>query len=397
MRHNASSRVRHVALLIETTRASGRNILQGVIRYAHEQTSWITYFEPHGLGDPPPRWLSHWRGDGILARIATPALSAAIHRTGLPAIDLRATLKERRFFQVLNNNARLAQLAFTHLKERGLRHFAFCGLSPGLHHYQDQRRHEFQRLVEQSGFPCSEFHYHPYSADWGQTRLQLAAWLRALSKPVGILACYDDYAYQILEAAKLAGLHVPEEIAVLGVDNDPLLCNLTEPTLSSVDVNSVQIGYEAAAWLDRLMDGGKPPPEPLLIEPREVVVRRSTNLSAWDDPEVNTAVRFIREHACEGIRVSDVLKLVSLSQTSLEQRFHRCLGRTPKAELLHAQIERACQLLRETALPLKDIARRSGFSNEKYFSYAFVRQNGISPTAYRKNHRGFGSWESCGS
>jgi LacI family transcriptional regulator len=191
----------------------------------------------------------------------------------------------------------------------------------------------------------------------------------------------------------LAGLRVPEEVAVLGVDNDPVLCNLTLPPLSSIDVNGEQIGYEAAAWLDRLMDGRKPPPDPILIEPGGVIARRSTDLLAWDDPAVRTAVAFIQEHACEGIRVSDVLKVVSLSQSALEERFRHYLGRTPKAELLHVQIERACQLLRESHLPLKSIARCTGFSSEKYFSFAFLHQCGISPTVYRKRHRCFDSWE----
>jgi LacI family transcriptional regulator len=391
MARTRRSKVRHVALLIESSRAAGRNILDGVSRYIRERTSWVTYFEPRGLEDSVPRWLSHWHGDGILARIATPALAEAIRATRLPAIDLRDTLQERRFFQILGDNARIAQLAFTHLKECGLRHFGFCGLAPGLHRNQDLRRQEFQHLVEQAGFPCSGFHYHPHPSDWDRSRLQMAAWLRALPKPVGILACYDDCGYQILEASHLAGLQVPEEVAILGMDNDPVMCSLTLPPLSSIDVNGALIGYEAAAWLDRLMDGCKPPPSPVLIEPRGVVARRSTDILAWDDPEVCAAVRFIQEHACEGIRVSDVLKVVSLSQTALEQRFHQHLGRTPKAELLRVKIERACQLLGETDLPLKNIASLAGFSSEKYFSYAFLHQTGISPTAYRKRRRYLGS------
>lgn len=383
------SQVRHVALFIETARASGRDILQGVIRYIRERTSWVTYFEPRGPENLPLHWLHGWHGDGILARITTRQQAMALQSAGLPVIDLRVTQKECRFPQVLTDNARIAQLAFTHLKECGLRHFAFCGLPAGLHHNLDWRRQEFQRLVEESGFPCLEFHFRAHPADWEQTRQQVAAWLLGLPKPIGILACNDEHGYQVLEACNLAGLHVPEEVAVLGVDNDPVLCNLTRPSLSSIQLDHVLIGYEAAAWLDRLMDGCKPPPSPILIEPCGVAARRSTDLLALDDSEVSAALRFIQEHACEGLRVSDVLKVVSLSQTALEQRFRRCLGRTPKAELLRVQIERARQLLRETDLPLKKIANRIGFSSEKYFSYAFVHQNGISPSAYRKRHRSF--------
>ena len=389
MARTPHSQVRHVALFIETARASGRDILQGVIRYIHERASWVTYFEPRGPENLPLHWLNSWRGDGILARITTRQQALALQAAGLPVIDLRVAQNKSRFPQVLTDNACIAHLAFTHLRECGLRHFAFCGLPAGLHRNLDWRRQEFQRLVEESGFPCLEFHFRSHPADWERTRQKVAAWLRGLPKPIGILACNDEHGYQVLEACNLAGLHVPEEVAVLGVDNDPVLCNLTRPTLSSIHLDHVRIGYEAAAWLDRLMDGCKPPPSPILFEPCGVVARHSTGLLALDDAKVTAALRFIREHACEGIRVSDVLKVVSLSQTALEQRFRRCLGRTPKAELLRVQIERARQLLRETDLPLKKIANRVGFSSEKYFSYAFVHQNGTSPSAYRKRHSGF--------
>jgi LacI family transcriptional regulator len=211
----------------------------------------------------------------------------------------------------------------------------------------------------------------------------LADWLRAQPKPLGVFACFDDRGYQVLDACRRGGLAVPEEVAVLSVDDDPVLCNMTIPPMSSIRFDNEQIGYLAASWLDRLMDGQSAPPEPILFPPCDLVSRRSTDIYAFDDPVLNRVLRFIRDHACEGIRVNDLLSVAHLSLNELERRFHRYLGRTPKAELLRVQIEQAKRLLHDTKLPLKVIAQRTGFSSQQYFGDAFYRECGIRPSAYR--------------
>jgi LacI family transcriptional regulator len=380
---STKERLRHVAVFIESSRAAGRNLLMGVARYIREHAGWTVYFEPRGPESPPPFWLRGWSGDGILASVTTRQQATALLATGLPVIDVRGALADTPFPAVLADNHSLAQLAFAHLRERGLSNFAFCGLSPNRHWHQSQRGEEFRRLVTNAGFSCAVYYFQKKQADWEGEQKQLAAWLRAQPKPLGVLACYDDYGYQVLDCCRRNGLAVPEEVAVLGVDDDPILCTMAIPPMSSIRCDTEQAGYLAAIWLDRLMDGKPAPSQPIRFQPQDIAIRSSTDTYAFDDPAMNRVLRFIREHAYDGIRVSDLPSIAHLSLNELERRFHRYLGHTPKAELLRVQIEQSKRLLRDTKLSLKAIAHRTGFSSEQYFSVVFHRECGIRPSAYR--------------
>lgn len=385
-------KVPHVAILIETSRAYGRGLLQGVTRYVHEQGPWSIYFKPQGLEEPPPHWLKSWKGDGILARIDNAAMAKAVRAAGLPAVDLRGRLPDLGLPRVGADNPALARLAWRHLRERGFRHFAFCGLPRGSHVHLDQRRDDFHRWVEDAGYSCSTFEprrHRRRTMSWEEEQQQMAAWLRQLPKPVGIMTCNDDRGLQLLDACRRGGVLVPDEAAVISVDNDVLLCNMTHPPLTSIDVNPQRIGYEAAALLDRLMAGAKAPEQGIFLDVARIVTRRSTDVLAIEDRELVMAVRFIREQACAGINVADVLEFVGLSRSVLERRFRQLLGRNAKAEILHVRIERAKQLLLETDLPLKVIAQKTGFGSEKYFGDVFYREMSIRAGAYRKrlHHR----------
>jgi LacI family transcriptional regulator len=379
----------HVAVLIETSRAYGRGLLEGVARYNRQHGPWSLYFEPHGLDDAPPRWLSGWKGDGILARINTPRVARAVLATRLPAVDLRRGVPGLALPFIGVHNEAVARMAFEHLADRGLRHFAVCGLAPGVYHYLDVRCEFFRRKVEAAGHDC-----HVYSPNFGRRRPtweeeqdEIVAWLRGLPRPVGVMACNDDRGLQILDACRRAGVTVPEEAAVIGVDNDTVLCNMADPPLSSIDVNPVQIGYEATALLDRLMrQPRKRSRRPVSLEmvPRGIVTRQSSDVLAVGDPDVAAAVRFIRANACRGIGVGDVLRHVPLSRSALERRFKIVLRRSPKEEILRVQLDRARHLLGESDLPLEVVADRCGFSSCKYFGDAFRRELGVRPGAFRK-------------
>jgi LacI family transcriptional regulator len=381
-------RLRHVAVFVESSRSVGYDLLMGVARYNYEREGWTIIYEPRSLESPLPRWLGNWRGDGILARVTTRQQAAILQATGLPVIDLRGVLADTPFPLVQGDNRAVAQLAFTHLRERGLVHFAYCGLSPSQHWHQSRRGEEFRRVVEEAGFFCPIYYFQTKQTDWDQEQNQLAAWLRAQPKPLGILACYDDRGYQVLDACRRNGLPVPEEAAVLGVDDDPILCKMAIPPMSSIRFDNQKAGYLAASLLDRLMDGQAAPPQPILFQPSAVVCRRSTDIYAFDDPVMNRVLRFMGDHACEGLRVHDLPSVAHLSLSELERRFHRYLGRTPKAELLRVQVEQAKRLLRDTSLALKIIAHRAGFSSEAYFSDCFLRECGVRPNAYRNQHSG---------
>jgi LacI family transcriptional regulator len=215
------------------------------------------------------------------------------------------------------------------------------------------------------------------------TEDEVAHWVEALPKPVGLMACNDIRGQQVLNACRDVEIAVPEDVAVLGVDNDDVLCDLSYPTLSSVVPDTRRIGFEAAALLERMI-GGESPPQPLtLIPPLGVVTRRSTDVLAIEDRHLARAVRFIREHACEGITVEDVLAHVPLSRSVFERRFDRLFGHTPKTEILRARLERIKQLLAETEMPLKLIALKVGFEHPEYLSVFFKERTGQTPGQYR--------------
>lgn len=386
-------RARHVAVLIESSRAYGRGLIEGVGRYSREHGDWRIYFEPRGFEAAPP-WLDGWKGDGILTRLPDGAVAQAVQAKGVPIVHLHSTPVVGQPPMVGGDNESIARLAFTHLWEKGLRQFGFCGLAPESNRYIHQRGELFRGLAEAAGSVCAVFPARTSGlrvSDWEGEQEQIAGWLKELPKPVGVLACYDERGFQVLGACRHAGLRVPEEAAVLSVGNDALLCDMCLPPLSSIDLDAPRIGYQAAALLDRMMRGAKPPRRPICIAPRRLVTRRSTDVLAVADPEVVAALRFLREHACDGIRVDDVLEHVSVSQRVLERKFRRLLGRTPKAELLRVQIARAKELLDESDLPLKGIADRCGFGSERYFSDAFCRTTGSRPGAFRRQCRGTGT------
>jgi len=277
-----------------------------------------------------------------------------------------------------------------HLRERGFRHLAFCGF-PGTN-YSDKREKMFIRHLHALGLPCEIFTPGKQPRGGGTFAMEqhglvheedASEWLRQLPQPVVLLCCNDIRGQQVLGLCRRLGLAVPDEIAVLGVDNDEVHCDLADPPLSSVIMNTERIGYEAAALLARMMTGHAAPSAPRFIPPLGIATRRSTDVLAIEDRQVAAAARFIREHACEGINVSDVLLAVPLSRSSLERRFAASLNRTPKEEILRVQLQRAKDLLTATDFPLAEIAEKTGFKYPEYLSVIFKLKTGQTPGRYR--------------
>jgi len=379
--------MKHVAILIETSRAYGRGLLRGIARYNREHGQWSTFFQPQGLGDPAPAWLPSWQGDGILARIDNRVVARAVQKAGVPVVNMRGTMTDLPFPFIGSDNLAIAQLAAEHLLERGFRHFAFCGYQRTLHPKLDLRGDHFQQCIEQAEYHCQVLQdvkrQRPRS--WEQQQAWIARWIAELPKPIGILAANDDRGLQLLDACRRSQIAVPDQVAVLGVDNDEYLCDLSLPSLSSIDVNSEETGYQAAALLDRLMDGKRPPKRISEIKPAGVIVRRSTDVLATDDVEIVRAVRFIREHACRPISPDDVVQHVSISRSSLESRCRNVLGRSLHQEIRKVQIDTARALLADTDLPIKQVALRAGFKNVQYLTRVFSSIIGQPPAEYRQS------------
>lgn len=384
-----------VALLIESSRAYGRGLLLGIARYIREHGPWSISFQEHSLCDDIPDWLErHWRGDGIITRLDNPRMVGLIRRLQLPVVYLRTVPPDFNVPAVMTNNAGTARLAFEHLRERGFRHFAFCGFDGA--DYSDTRRDHFVQFVTAAGLRCHLFegarHRHnastvTYEREGLKDGEEVARWIRNLPKPVGLMVCNDMRGQQVLDACRVAGVGVPDQVGVVGVDNDEVLCDLSDPPLSSVEPDMERIGFEGAALLDQMMAGKNPPLSPIQIGPRGVVARRSTEVLAIEDRHIATVVRFVREHACEGIDVSDLVKIVPLSRSSLERRFARIIGHSPKDEIMRVRLNRAKQLLAETSIPIEFVAEKVGLEHTEYLSRIFKKKVGLTPSRFRSQSR----------
>ncbi len=381
----------HVALLIETSREYARGLLRGVARYQQEHGPWSIYFEPHGLDDPPPEWLVGWQGDGILARVNSRAMADTIIASRIPAVDVRGALPELGLPFIGVDNRPVSRLAYDHLKDLGLRNFAFCGTPRGENPNQDLRCDYFVNLVEEGGHQCSTWlgeQQRQRASTWEEQQQQIATWLEGLPKPVGIMTCHDDRGQQVLDACRRAGVRVPDEAAVISVDNDPHLCNLCTPPMTSIDVNPSRIGYGAAEILATLMGGGQVEQmRTYLGPPRGIAARLSTEMLSIEDQDVAAAIKYIREHATEGIRVSDVIARAEQSPSTLERRVKKLLGRTIKAEITRVRLARAKLLLSETEFSVAKVAERTGFAEPKYFCEVFRKHECTTATEYRQRFR----------
>jgi LacI family transcriptional regulator len=374
-----------VAVLIETSRSYGRGLLQGIRRYLAEHGPWLVFMEIRDLESSPPVWLKNWRGDGILVRSGTAAIAKAVRQTGLPAVELRSPRLNPGVPWITIDNRAMGRIVADHLMERGFRNFGVYEI--GTEVFFEQRRVNFMETVVAAGCSCGIYHAQgppERPSHWERHQEQLAHWVKALPKPVGIMACTDQLGFYLLEACARAGVSVPEEVAVVGVENDESLCAMATPPLSSVSFNTEAAGYAAAALLDRMMAGELAPQEPIAFEPLGVVVRRSSDVVAIDDREIALAVRFIREHACEGISVRDVLREVPLSRSALERRMQAALGRAPKAEINRVRLQRIKELLSGTDLSLAAIAHRTGYRGPQYLVEVFQRKTGVTPGSYRR-------------
>ncbi|HEX7897850.1 MAG TPA: DNA-binding transcriptional regulator [Planctomycetota bacterium] len=365
-----------VALLIETSNAYARGLLEGIMAYVREHKPWSIYLPEQGRGAAPPAWLARWKGDGLIVRVETKEIARAVVRKRKPVVDVSAGRFIPSIPWVETDDQAIAKAAAAHLLERGFRRLAFCG--DARFNWSKHRRTSFEALAREAG---AELHVH--DAPLAQEHDALVAWVRRLPKPVGVFAAYDIKAQQLLDACRDAGVAVPEEVAVVGVDNDELLCRLATPPLSSVVPNTGRTGYEAARLLDRLLRGEKVAPEAHLVPPLGVHARQSTDILAVEDREVAAAMRFIREHACDGITVEDVLRAVPLSRRVLERRFRKVARRTPHEEILRLRLERVKQLLAESDLSLERISTLAGFAHPEYMSVAFKREVGVTPGCHR--------------
>ncbi len=379
-----------MALIVETSTSFGRRLLSGIAQYIRENVPWSVYFTDRAVNEAPPAWLNTWEGDGIISRVASPEIIDAVRNREIPIIDLNEQMRGLGVPLISNDHVSVGKLAAKHLLERGFQQFAFIGHSG--YPWSDYRGDAFRRTVQAQGFGCEMYPDRTKVPDylraavWQNDLDSIAAWVKALPRPIGIMACTDFRALQLLSACHFANVAIPEEVAVVGVGSDEVVCELANPPLSSVSLNAWRMGYEAASLLDILMKGGTAPFDELLIPPLDITVRRSSDVTAVMDPLVATSVRFIREHVSSGINVEDVLAHVGISRTSLQKRFRVALKKSIHDVLMDARLARVKELLAETPLPIDVVAERSGFRHAEYMSSTFKERTGWTPGGYRREH-----------
>ena len=384
-------RKKRVLVIAESSTAYGRKIARGIAQYVQERGHWYVHIEDRGVFEIPHIVLDGWDGDGIITRTVNAQLSLMLKKCNCPIVELMGYGKKVSV-EVRADEEKMSELCVNHFLERGFKNLAFYSF--GRSWWIDRRCELFLNAATEKHFnplrlsSISESDAtasHPvWKKEYEKT---LTQWLTTLPSQTGLIAASDSQAMRVLQSCQKIGIKVPEEIAVLGIDNDVHLCNLLTPQLSSLDQNVVQIGYTAARLLDLKMSRRKIPTLPILIPPLYVVTRRSTDVMAIDDPDIAAALHFIGEHAIQGIRVSDVVNETNLSKSTLIRQFRKILGRSPKDEIIRVCLNHAQRLLIHTNLPIHVVAQRSGYQSVEYFVTMFHKRTGKSPLQFRHKHQ----------
>jgi LacI family transcriptional regulator len=378
-----------VALLIETARGFGRDFLLGVARYSRLHGPWSFHITPGDYKQAVPK-MKQWGGAGIIARIADERVAQAVIEANLPTIALGLTDEQMLagspladVSEISSDPVEVSRLAAEHLLARQLTHFAYVGSTDRA--WGARREQAFCKYLEGRGFEPYVYRQptRPRDREWEREQEFLANWIGQLPTPVGLFACDDDRGREVLEACSIAELHVPEDVAVVGVDNDEVFCELSDPPLSSVALNAEAAGYRAAALLDSMMRGRVRKRQRIPVEALTVVTRRSTEVVAVEDQDIAAALKFIHREQGRGISVENVVHEVAVSRRNLEKRFRDTIGRTILEEIQLVRLERAKRLLVETTYPISKVASLSGFGSTGYFIQFFQSRVGKTPRKYR--------------
>ncbi|MEM1062419.1 MAG: DNA-binding transcriptional regulator [Planctomycetota bacterium] len=376
----------NVALAVETSKSFGRGLLVGIGRYAQVNDRWSLLVEDRGLDDEFPDWIRRETCDGLILRGRDRFIMRDVLARGIPTVCVGEDDPDEAT-AVENDDGQTGRLGAEHLLEKGFRRLAFAGIDN--YGWSITRKGSFARFAARNGIECEEFvlpRRPDAPPDWGEIRPLIREWLSNVRKPVGVMACYDVLGQQLTRECRDLGIGVPDEIAILGVDNDETICELCDPPLTSVALDTVKIGFEAAATLDAMMRGesrqGK-----TSVRPLGVVERGSTDGTAVTDQDVANAMGYIRRFATRGIDVSDVVKHVCVSRRTLERRFKEQIGSSPSREIARHKLERVRLMLVETDRKLDVIARECGYQYTAHMIASFKAAMGSPPGEYRQNFR----------
>jgi LacI family transcriptional regulator len=382
--------VHRIALLFNGNKIFDRDIIAGIGEYlSSTRASWDLYLEEDfrcRLQD-----IERWQGHGFIADFDDPAVCEALSRVQLPVVATGGSYADEADYPpdrtyVATDNFKLVKLAYDHLIEAGLQNFACFSLPKAdVNRWAQEREKAFEALLQRDGI-----HGHIYrgvgtsAQSWDSAVEQQIAWVRSLPKPVGIVAVTDARARQLLQACLCAGIAVPEQVALIGIDNDPLARVLTRVPLSSVIQGTVEMGRTAAHLLHQMLHGARFPNTRILVPPVGINVLASSRHEVRNHPHVMQAMHFIRQYACQGIKTEQVADYVGISRSSLEWYFRRELGRSVHDEILRFKLDAAKRLLQLADSNAAEIAVTCGFTSVQYLHAVFKRELGCTPREYQE-------------
>ena len=381
----------HIGLLVDASRAYGRGIYRGVANFAETRDDWLILAHERPELDGLPGWLKTARVNALIAYIPNRKLHDKISALGVPVVDVHGRCRSPRIPVIESDDQVIVRLAFEFFLQSGFQNLAYCGY-PSVF-FSDQREEAFRvQASKLKGVHIYTPSAHQrvgedlYRFEKGITArdADLSKWLQSLPKPVAILACNDIRGQQVINACRETGIRMPEEVAVLGVDNDQIICRLCRPTLSSIEPDVEKIGFLAAQWIADQLEG-KPVARRQLVPPRQVVQRASTDTVVANHPAVVQAARLIRDESYSEASVEQICEVTRLSRSTLDKLFLSHLGRSVAGEITRVRLQRSQNLLRNSNLSLAEIATSCGFSSSTYFCRFFKRTTGQTPNAYRKS------------
>lgn len=386
-----------IGLLVERTRAFGRELCEGVITYAQDRNDWELRFL---TAEDLQRRNVNERHDGFIARVTSDKIARLLAATGKPVVDLYYDRPRPGFAIVKTRHETIGRLAAEHFLDRRFKNFAYCPYGGGRTSFYCKTA--FIRHLRRAGFTCNVYSGKgEISYDFDDSNLigdsiappkdakRLEKWLRSLAKPIAIFCPGDLRAWQITDICRTAGINVPHEVAVLGLDNDLLICGSSRPMLSSINPDSHRIGRVAAETLAELMENGVPA-KPIVrqVSPAGVITRASSETAPVEPPWLSDALVYIQRNAKRGISASDVFTALNRSHTIVARAFRQILGTTVQKEIAKTRLDEARHLLSTTDMSVTKIAALSGFASVTYFMQAFASAFGVAPGVWRQQHGG---------
>lgn len=383
--------MKRVAVVVETALASGRSLLSGISQFARERDDWQVFHPTGYLGATDLGGLVDGEVDGILARIADSATLEALERFAVPVVDVLGNVAHSPFPLVKCDDRGIGRWVAEAFLQSRHRHFGFIGMAGEI--WSEEREAGYGAALGHSphvlrvGIPARDTSGRMATAqamDITQRVEALASWLGALPLPCAVMIASDQLGPMVVTACQRAGLLIPEQVSLIGVDNDLPFCELCHPRLSSLEPDHFQVGYEAARLMEGLLQNPAPPCMRREIGPLRFHERASSNRHAVGDPALVRALQTIRERACRGLSVEEVARAAGLSRSVLQRRFRAELGQSVLEVIQAIKLRRAQELLRFTRLDMETVAERSGYASQAYFTAAFKRAMGRPPVAYRK-------------